>query len=227
MFSQTLAGLLIVFLPGIALMAQETEVDYLHENSLVVEFGRYRGVQGTAYRYATFRPGVLYDAALNEYPVDSLNFNGFTSRFECVIDGELRELAGHHFLRARVRDDDGVEHTYGWAINPSLPDKYAELLFHGDFLTASMFYEVTNDYKGESSMGKPGRLARFVSRSHYYAMVDGELVSLSMSPRRLAGDLGLREELTAYIKEHKLKTANRDDLLRILARAEALLAGER
>ncbi|MCP9234991.1 hypothetical protein [Lewinella sp. JB7] len=224
MFRQTIFGLVLVWLTGAPVAGQETEVDYLQGHSVAVEGGRYQDVQGTPYRYPTFRPGVLFDEVLLEYPVDSLNFNGHTSRFEFWSAGELRELIGNRFLRARIADDDGVEHTYAWSINPNHPGKYAELIYHGDYLTATQFHETITDQPLGKKIRNSADPIRFVARTSSYALIDGELKSLNLQPRRLASDLGFRNELTALIKEHGLKPARREDLIRILAHADSLLA---
>ncbi|NJB86577.1 hypothetical protein GGR26_002345 [Lewinella marina] len=225
MFVPTLCRLLLVFCLPLGMAAQQTAAQYLESSSRAVDPDRYREVRGDPYRYATFRPGVLYDAALKRYAVDSLNFNGFTSQFEYRHEGKLRELANRHFLRVHTTGDEGEEHIYAFGINPKFPNKYAELVYTGDFVTATLVYDVANDVKVVQDVGKTMRLRRFTPSPHYYAFVDGELTTLRLNPRRLPSDLGLKGPVSRFIREHNLDPQRRADLLRILAYADELYNG--
>ncbi|THH40389.1 hypothetical protein [Neolewinella litorea] len=225
MFVPTLCRLLLVLCLPLGLAGQQTEAEYLLTSSREVDPNRYREVRGDPYRYSTFRSGILFDGALNRYVVDSLNFNGFTSQFEYRANGELRELANRHFLRVQTTGDAGEPHIYAFGINPKFPDKYAELIYTGDFVTATLVYDVINDEKVVQDVGKTVRLRRFNPKPLYYAFVDGELVALRMSARRLPSDLGLKGPVSRFIKEHGLDPARRADLLRILQYADDLYNG--
>lgn len=222
MFVKTSFLLLLLCVVSRPCEAQQSEAEYLLEASRPVDADRYETVRGTPYRYDAFLPGTLYDTALNPYELDSINLNGFTNQFEYYVDGELRELAGPNFLRVEVSPEDGSKHTYGWNINFKFPNKYAELLIRGDYVTGTMVFEVANDEKVVQDVGKTVKLQRFNSKSHYYAMVDGELIALSSNARRLAEELGFQKELSQFIKENKLKPGRHDDLIEILAQAEEL-----
>lgn len=214
--------LLFLFAPPLG--AQQTDAEYLLDASRPTEAERYTGIRGTPYRYEAFLPGTIYDTALTPYALDSLNYNGFTQQFEYYTDGELRELANTNFLRAVIRLGDETSHVYGWNLNPKFRNHYAELLYTGKFLTATLVYEVVNDEKVVQDVGETKRLRRFDKSENYYATVDGELVALSSNAKRLATDLGFRAEITQFIKENKLKPGEREDLIKILAFTNELLA---
>jgi hypothetical protein len=212
---------MVSWLP-LTVAAQLAQSDYPLEASRPVAEDRYGEVRGTPYRYASFRPGALFDVTVRRYEFDSLNFNAFTSQFEYLTDGEVRELAQRKFLRASITDDGGEEHIYGWSINPRFPDKYAELIYRGEFITVTLIYDVVSDEKVVEDVGKTLRLRRFTPKRLYYAFVDGELVVLHLKPRKLATDLGFRREIGQFIREHNLKPERWADLLRILSFADDL-----
>lgn len=223
MFVRILCSLLPFLCLPLRLPAQpQTAEQYLESSSREADPNRYRDVRGDPYRYPSFRPGVLFDAGLNRYSVDSLNFNGFTSQFEYRTEGQLRELANRHFLRVQTVGEDGEPHVYAFGINPKFPEKYAELVYTGDFVTATLVYDVINDEKVVQDVGKTVRLRRFNPKPLYYAFVDGELVALHLNRRRLPADLGLKGPVSRFIREHDLDPQRRADLLRILAFADEL-----
>ena len=198
-------------------------VNYLYEVSRKVDPDRYSEVRGTPYRYKEFGPVVIYDITLNKYELDSANLNGFTSQFEFYVDGILRELLPGNFIRAEVPDRDGMTHKYAHGINAKFPDRYAEIVYKGDNIIATMVYEVKNDEKVVQDVGKTLRLRRFNAKSLHLAMVDGDLVPITLSAKKLAADLGFKKEIAAYIKEEKLKPGQRADLLKIYARADEMV----
>lgn len=217
----TLVLLFALLLPA---AGQQTEAEYLLETSRAVDLTRYENIRGTPYRYDDFLPGVIYDITLNPYELDSLNYNGFTHQFEYYANGELRELANNNYLRAVIQAGEDESHVYGWNLNPKFRNHYAELLYTGEFVSATMVYEVVNDEKIVQDVGETKRLQRFNKQENLYASVDGDLVALSSSAKRLADDLGYRSEITDFIKENKLKPSDRQDLVKILAFADELHA---
>jgi hypothetical protein len=222
LFRTTLLAAVTVLLLPLVAVGQQTEAEYLMEASRAVDPDRYAEVRGTPYRYKTFRPAAMFDVAVNRYELDSVNFNGFTHQFEYLVDGQVREFTQGNFLRVSISDDDGTEHTYGWGINPRFPRKYAELVHQGDYLTVTLIYDVLNDEKVVQDVGKTVRLRRFNPKRMHYALVDGELVPLTLSPKKIAADLGQEKAIRSFIKEHKLKPGRREDLHRILDYAERL-----
>lgn len=197
-------------------------MDYIYELSRKVDPDRYTEVRGTPYRYKTFRKAIMYDITLNAYPLDSVNLNGFTSQFEFIVDGIKRELSPENFIRVEIEGPDGKD-KYARGINPKYRDMYAQIVHKGDNLVATMVYEVKNDEKVVQDVGKTVRLRRFSPKSLHFAMVEGELVTIVTSPKRIAKDLGFKKELGAFIKSEKLKPGRIKDLVRIYAQADNLL----
>ncbi|MEM9928932.1 MAG: hypothetical protein AAF840_03845, partial [Bacteroidota bacterium] len=196
---------------------------YLIETSRLIDPDRYVEVRGTPYRYKEFRKITLYDATLNEYPLERANLNGFTSQFEYYApDGQIRELNPANFLRAEVALDDGSKHIYGRGINPKFRDRYAQIVHRGDYITCTMVYDVKNDEKVVQDVGRTLKLRRFSAKSLYFAMVDGDFVTMKMTAKNVAEDLGFKAELLKFIKSEKLKVSDDDDLIRVLEKAETL-----
>ena len=121
-------------------------LNYLYEVSRKVDPDRYTEVRGTPYRYKDFGPIDVYDITLNKYRLDSANLNGFTSQFEFHVDGILRELEPNNFIRVEVVQEDG-NHKYARGINPKFRDRYAQIIYKGDNIIATMVYDVKNDEK--------------------------------------------------------------------------------
>ena len=224
MLRKTSFAAILLFLLHLPAAAQQTEAEYLLEASCPAAANRYEKIRGTPFRYDDFLPGVLYDTALNPYELDSVNYNGFTHQFEYYANGELRELAQNNFLRAVIHLGNDVSHVYGWNLNPKFRNHYAELVYSGEYVSATLVYEVVNDEKVVQDVGETKRMQRFNKQENFYASVDGDLLPLSMNAKRLAADLGYRSEIADFIKEHKLKPAQREDLVKILAYANELHA---
>lgn len=230
MIPKTSICILLVYLFSGLLLAQkdaprqlqEEDYEYLIESSRAVDPDRYVEVRGTPFRYNTFRPAVLYDIGVNQYLLDSVNFNGFTQQFEYKREGQWRELNPNNFLRVEMKDDDGVTNTYGRKINPRFPNKYAEILYNGDFIVATMVFDVQNDEKIVQDVGRTLKLRRFSSKSLHFALVDGDLIAIKTTPKSLASDLGHKSELSKYIKANKLKPNRRADLVKIYQKADEL-----
>lgn len=197
--------------------------NYLYEVSRKVDPDRYHEVRGTPYRYNVFGPVVLYDITLNRYELDSANLNGFTSQFEYYADGILRELLPGNFIRAEVPGQEGGTHKYAHGINMKFRDRYAEIVYKGDNLVATMVYDVKNDEKIVQNVGETLKLRRFSAKSLHFAMVDGDFVNVTLSAKKLAADLGFKKELSAFMKTEKLKPNRREDLLKIYAKADELV----
>ncbi|MEL7162783.1 MAG: hypothetical protein AAFN92_18640, partial [Bacteroidota bacterium] len=203
---KTLLLVLFVFPPLPNLDAQDDPVltpddlEYLVETSREIESSRYLDVRGTPYRYKQFRAATLYDASLHTYVLDSVNFNGFTSQFEYRMDGQTRELNPQNYLRVEVPLEGGEKHVYGRGINPRFRDKYAEIVYKGDNLVATLIYDVQNEEKVVQDVGKTLRLRRFNAKSLHYAVVDGEYLALKMTAKNLASDLGFKADLLKFIK---------------------------
>ncbi len=196
---------------------------YLIEASRLIDPDRYADVRGTPYRYPEFRKVVLFDATLNQYPLDSANLNGFTSQFEYYApDGQIRELNPANFLRAEVTLEDGSKHIYGRGINPKFRDRYAQIIHRGDYITCTMVYDIINDEKVVQDVGRTLKLRRFSAKSLYFAMVDGDFLPLKMTAKNIAEDLGFKTQLLKYIKAEKLKVTRDEDLVRIFEKAETL-----
>lgn len=196
---------------------------YLIEASRAVDPDRYTEIRGTPYRYKDFGPITVFDPTLNEYHLEKANLNGFTSQVEYyAADGTLRELAPANFLRFEVPQEDGTKHTYGRGINPKFRDRYAQIIYKGDNLTATMVYDIINDEKVVQDVGRTLKLRRFSAKSLHYAMVDGEFVTLKMTAKNLAEDLGHKAEILKFIKTEKLNVNDDTDLVRIYTYADGL-----
>ena len=201
------------------------DLTYLLEASRVVDPERYPNVRGTPYRYADFDTIVVYDPAINAYVLDRANYNGFSNQIEFyTADGQLRELAQRNFLRAEVPQAEGKPHVYVFGLNPKFRDRYVQLLHRGDFVTATMVYDVKNDEKITQTVGKTLKFQRFNPKSLHFAIVDGDFLTLKLTSKQLAEDLGFKNELTKFIKANKLKPGQTEDLVRIYAEAERLWA---
>lgn len=197
--------------------------NYLYELSRKVDPDRYSEVRGEPYRYKEFGRVVLYDITLNTYVVDSANLNGFTSQFEYYSDGILRELLPGNFIRAEAFNEEGTAHKYAHGINPKFRDRYAQIVYKGDNIVATMVYDVINDEKVVQDVGRTIKLRRFSAKSLNFAMVDGEMVTITLSPKKLASDLGFKKELGNFIKAEKLKPGKQADLIRIYEKADGLI----
>ncbi|MBC6993965.1 hypothetical protein QWY85_09810 [Neolewinella lacunae] len=202
---------------------QSGDLAYLATVSRAVDPDRYREVRGTPYVLEAFGPATLFDLTLNEYQLDSVNLNGFTNQFEFSIEGHLRELNPNNFLRVEVALADGSKATYAFGINPTFPKMYAEIVYKGENIVTTLVNEITNEEKVVQDVGRTLTLRRFNAKTHTYAVVDGEFISLSNSPKKLAAELGNPAELSKFIKAEKLNPAKRADFLRILQRADELL----
>lgn len=196
--------------------------NYLYEVSRKVDPDRYTEVRGTPYRYKKFGKIAIYDITLNKYQLDSANFNGFTSQFEFYIDGILRELEPNNFIRVEVAQEDG-NHKYARGINPKFRDRYAQIVYKGDNIIATMVYDVKNDEKIVQDVGKTLKLRRFSAKSLHFAMVDGDLIPITLSAKKIAADLGFKKELAAFIKAEKLKPGKLTDLIRIYKQADGMI----
>lgn len=196
---------------------------YLIEASRAIDPNRYHDVRGTPYRYKDFGQIIVYDATLNEYPLERANLNGFTNQVEYYgSDGTIRELSPQNFLRLEVPQQDGSKHVYGRGINPKFRDRYAQIIYRGDYITATMVYDVINDEKVVQSVGETLKLRRFNAKSLHYAMVDGDFMTLKMNAKRLAADLGNKAALLKFIKSEQLKVNQDADLVRIYEKADSL-----
>lgn len=198
------------------------DLNYLLEASRTVDTKRYPAVRGTPYRYEDFGKVQLFDAAMNSYPLDSANYNGFSSQFEFYHEGVLRELNGNNFLRAEVFRPEGPNHIYARGINMKFPKSYAQIIFQGENIIATLIYNVINDEKIVEKPGQTLKLRRFSAKSLYYAMVDGEFITLKLTPNRVAKDLGHPSKLKKFMKAEKLKPTRDEDLLRIFMKADEL-----
>lgn len=196
--------------------------NYLYEVSRKVDPDRYSEVRGTPYRYKKFGRIDIYDITLNKYQLDSANLNGFTSQFEFYIDGILRELEPNNFIRVEVAQEEGI-HKYARGINPKFRDRYAQIIYKGDNIIATMVYDVKNDEKIVQDVGKTLKLRRFSAKSLHFAMVDGDLIPITLSAKKIAADLGFKKELAAFIKAEKLKPGKLTDLVRIYEQADGMI----
>lgn len=231
MLPKTVLSLFLVCLSFI-LTAQPTnnapadpagDAAYLIDASRPVDPDRYTEIRGTPYRYQDFGPISVFDPTLNEYLLEKANLNGFTSQVEYYApDGTLRELAPANFLRVEVPQEDGTKHTYGRGINPKFRDRYAQIIYRGDYITATMVYDIINDEKVVQDVGRTLKLRRFSAKSLHYAMVDGEFITLKMTAKNLAEDLGHKAEILKFIKAEKLNVNDDADLVRIYAFADSL-----
>ncbi|MFK8164880.1 MAG: hypothetical protein AB8H12_20710 [Lewinella sp.] len=202
---------------------QEDATAYLIEASRAIDPDRYADVRGTPYRYKDFGPITVFDATLNEYKLERANLNGFTNQVEYYApDGNIRELSAQNFLRVEVPQEDGSKHVYGRGINPKFRDRYAQIIYRGDYITATMIYDVVNDEKVVQDVGRTLKLRRFSAKSLHYAMVDGDFMTLKMSAKNLAEDLGYKSALLKFIKSEKLKLNKDADLVRIYEKADSL-----
>jgi hypothetical protein len=213
---------LVLSLLSAGLSGQQSAEEYVRGASQAVSERRYEEIDGNPYRYSSYRPAFMLDAVLNRYDFDSLNYNGYSGRFEYVEDGKLRELSQRTFLRATVMEEDGSEHLYVWSANPRFSDQYAEVLFRGDFVTATLVYTVVADEKSAQTPGSAARGRRFNVKRYYYAQVNGELTTLSARAKKLAEELGHSRQIREFIKENDLKPGRREDLIRVLTFADTL-----
>ena len=198
------------------------DFNYLLRASRTVVTKRYPGVRGTPYRYKNFGQVQLFDAAMHPYPLDSANYNGFSSQFEFYHEGVLRELNGNNFLRVEVVQPEGANHIYARGINMKFRKSYARVIFQGENIIATQIYNVINDEKVVEKPGQTLKLRRFSAKSLHYAMVDGEFVTLKLTPKNLAEDLGHPSALKKFMKAEKLKPKREADLLLIFAEADGL-----
>ncbi|TXF91364.1 hypothetical protein FUA23_01310 [Neolewinella aurantiaca] len=229
--------LLLMLCSGLFLIAQNTDqemgdqrtaqeiagdLQYLLEASRLADTARYEGIRGTPYRYEQFGALLLFDTAMNPYPVDKANYNGFSNQFEFYHNGKLREINGNNFMRVEVLQAEGPDHIYVRGLNRKFPSSYARVIFQGDNIVATLIYNVINDEKVVENPGQTLKLRRFSAKSLYYAMVDGEFVTLKLSAKALAESLGHPAELRKFIKAQKLKPGRDEDLIKIFEKADEL-----
>lgn len=198
------------------------DLNYLLEASRAVVPKRYEGIRGTPYRYKDFGKVLLFDTAMRSYPLNSANYNAYSNRYEFHYEGKLRELDSNNFLRVEVPQAEGPNHIYARGLNMKFRESYARIIFQGENIIATQIYNVINDEKIVENPGKTLKLRRFSAKTLHYAMVDGEFVTLKLTPKSLAEGLGHPSELKKFIKAEKLKPGREADLLRILAEADGM-----
>jgi hypothetical protein len=235
MFFKTILPLLVVCC-GISVSAQGVNTEhntersaaemaedltYILEASRTLEV-RYEGIRGTPYRYKDFGKAILFDASMRPYPLDSVNYNGFSNHFDFYHEGVLRELNGHNFLRVEVPQQEGPNHIYARGLNVKFPESYARIVYQGENIIATLIYNVINDEKIVEKPGQTLKLQRFNAKSLYYALVDGDFVTLKLTAKALAEDLGFPSELKQYIKKEKLKPGRDADLVKIFVAADGM-----
>jgi len=198
------------------------DLKYILEASRNIKEVRYEGIRGTPYRYKDFGKAILFDASMRPYPLDSVNYNGFSNHFDFFHEGVLRELNGNNFLRVEVPQAEGPNHIYARGLNVKFPKSYARIVFQGDNIIATLIYNVINDEKIVENPGQTLKLQRFSAKSLYYALVDGEFVTLKLTAKKLAEDLGFPSELKKFIKKEKLKPGRDEDLVKIFAAADGM-----
>jgi len=169
---------------GAAELAED--LNYVLEASRIIEEVRYEGVRGTPYRYKDFGKVIMFDASLRSYPLDSVNYNGFSNHFDFYHEGVLRELNGNNFLRVEVPQNEGSNHIYARGLNVKFRESYARIVYQGENIIATLIYNVINDEKIVENPGQTLKLQRFSAKSLYYAMVDGEFVTLKLTSKALA-----------------------------------------
>lgn len=205
---------------GAAELAED--LNYILEASRNITEKRYEGVRGTPYRYKDFGKVILFDASMRSYPLDKANYNGYSNHFEFYHEGVLRELNGNNFLRVEVPQAGGDNHIYARGLNIKFPKSYARIVYQGENIIATLIHNVIIDEKVVETPGKTERLKRFSAKSLNYAMVDGEFVTLKLTPKNLAEDLGFPAELRKFIKKEKLKPGRDADLVRIFKEADGM-----
>lgn len=200
------------------------DLNYLLEASrnLTSEKDRYKDIRGTPYRYKDFGKVILFDASMRSYPLDSANYNAFSNHYEFYHEGVLRELNGNNFLRVEVPQAEGLNHLYARGLNMKFSKSYARIIFQGENIIATQIYNVINDEKVVENPGGTVKLRRFSAKTLHYAMVDGEFVTLKLTAKSLAEDLGHPSELKKFIKGEKLKPGRDADLLRIFEEADGM-----
>ncbi len=236
MFFKTILSFLIVCC-GLSVMAQgiDTEhktersatelaedLNYILEASRTIEEVRYEGIRGTPYRYKDFRKVILFDASMRPYPLDSVNYNGFSNHFDFYYQGVLRELNGNNFLRVEVPQEESANHIYARGLNVKFPESYARIVYQGENIIATLIYNVINDEKIVENPGQTLKLQRFSAKSLYFALVDGDFVTLKLTTKALAEDLGFPTELKKFIKKEKLKPGRNADLVKIFEAADGM-----
>lgn len=198
------------------------DLNYILKASRNIKEVRYEGIRGTPYRYEDFDKIILFDASMRSYPLDSANYNGFSNHFDFYHEGVLRELNGNNFLRVEVPQAEGEHHIYARGLNVKFPESYARIVYQGENIIATLIYNVLNDEKIVENPGQTLKLQRFSAKSLYYAMVDGEFMTLKLTAKSLAEDLGFPAELKKFIKKEKLKPGKDEDLIRIFAAADEM-----
>lgn len=201
---------------------QAEDLNYILEASRTITEARYEGIRGTPYRYQEFGKAILFDASMRPYPLDNVNYNGFSNHFDFYHEGVLRELNGQNFLRVEIPQPDGPNHIYARGLNVKFPQSYARIVYQGDNIIATLIYNVINDEKIVENPGQTLKLQRFSAKSLYYALVDGDFVTLKLTAKALAEDLGFPAELKKFIKKEKLKPGRDADLIRIFAEADGM-----
>ena len=174
-------------------------------NATAYNANKYKDFQGTPYLWKENKEVIIIGANGKEYAGVTGNYNGLENEFEVYKEDKYIQLPHSDYVGIKVINDPEITYSLWSNIHPKLKNKYCILHANEDN------YRVVESFISKESVvsfetpGKTTHIKKINSRSNYYIIKGGELISFDLKKKKLIKQFGHKNEINAFLKENKIK----------------------
>lgn len=201
-------------------LADASKVKYLQRSLSAIPVERYAAFSGNPYYMEEFRGATLRDLTGTTFPLSSVNYNAHSGRLEFKSNGNWVEINPGYFPNAVFAGEDGATRLLVYGMLPDHKAFYSELIFRGKRFRAALHKKVFT-FDNETYDASP-ITTRFAPKDLFYVEKSGRWQPVAMKNKAIAAALGHPKQLMAFVREHKLKVNQREDLIKIIEYADSL-----
>lgn len=172
---------------------------------------RYQNVLGSPYLYADWVPAEIIGMDGNIYKEATINFNGETHEMDVKRGDQIKELIAGSYLKVTVNLPDHNE-SFLRGLHPRFNMNQVCLLYDSQRLKFIKNFTVKKE-----EFAEPNAISeKFITRTEYFIMEDGNLAYIALRKKKILGALRHGKELESYVKKNELSLKKEAEVIEFL-----------
>ncbi len=201
------------------------------QNSVPVNAGRYRDIDGSPYYFREWVKGSVLRSDGKTVENVTLNYNGYSHEMEVQSGNAIYSLDKSWHLRMDIYADQNpnVSDQFPAAhlifmrgVHRDLANRYATILFLGERMTLIRDCDIGKVEKEFNDVGKTIFIKRFKDLSIYYLKKGNILIQLKLHKKRVAEAFDNDMRIVDFVSAENLDMNDEADLIRLVKFADAL-----
>ncbi len=202
--------LFVIFL-SVSVLPSQTSL--LLINAKEVDENQYNGFKGTPMIFKDWTKMTLFPVGEESLSEITGNYNAYENLVEVRYENKHIYLPQRRYPKVEYTTKDGDKVALIYSVHTKFKNEYVSVHYQGDNFWIIEQHRVV---KKELDFNPPGgtvKIKKFVPKSVFYILKDGELTSFKLKDKDIYSEFGHKNEIKGFLKKNKNKLKKLSDAI--------------